>query len=553
MQLDIKTDAPPEIEDYEIIEKIGQGGIAEIYKARQKSLGRHVAIKILFPDLIGDPDIVRRFDREANTIAALNHPNIVHVIDKGISAGRYYFVMEHVDGTSFKEIIGDSKYSIQDKLEIIVMILKGLDYAHKNGVIHRDIKPANILIDKNGNALLADFGIARIPHKGEQENTKSDIIMGTIAYMSPEQRESSTNVDLTADIFSIGVMIYEILTGKRPCGRFKLPSEVNASVSKRFDDIVARCLAEDPADRYQMAVELKNDLLNVISGRARGGTIFKGDITGVENLIGKCQYLDTIRDSKFSSTVLVENKETRELYIIKKNEKSGAGLKESRILASLKHKNIINIIGAGGDARRLIVMTEYAPGGSLADRMIKPYAYDKAMEIMAEVAEGLDFVHKNNIVHGNLRPSNILFTKEDKIKLTDFGLPPHYNMAEKNWYIAPERRNGRQGDIYAMGVILHQMLFGKNPIYDRAGKLFLGNLQKTIPSTLHDILSKLLAIRTTQRYRAVEEFIRDWEEFSHSISSNHTPLEISAQAGKPSHKNNFYKKLLAAIKIFRKS
>ncbi|SYZ72610.1 Serine/threonine protein kinase [Candidatus Zixiibacteriota bacterium] len=550
MQLDIKTDTRPEIDDYEIIEKIGQGGIAEIYKARQKSLGRHVAIKVLFPDLINDPDIVRRFDREANTIAALNHPNIVHVIDKGIAAGRYYFIMEHVDGTSFKEIIGDSKYSIQEKLELLVMVLKGLDYAHKNGVIHRDIKPANILIDKNGNALLADFGIARVPGKGEQENTKSDIIMGTIAYMSPEQRESSASVDLTTDIFSIGVMIYEILVGKRPAGRFKLPSEVNSTVSRRFDDIIARCLAESPADRYQTAVELKNDLLNVISGRARSGAIFKGEIIGVENLIGKCQHLDTIRDSKFSSTVLVENKETRELYIIKKNEKSGAGLKESRILANLKHKNIINILGAGGDNRRLIVMTEYAPGGSLADRMIRPYPYDKAMEIMIEVAEGLDFVHKNNIVHGNLRPSNILFTKENRVKLTDFGLPPHYNMAEKNWYVAPERRNSRQGDIYAMGVILHQMLFGKNPVYDRAGKLFLGNLQKTIPAPLYEIMNKLLAIRTTQRYRAIDEFLNDWDAFKVSITHTHAPLEtpparkISASAG-------WLKKLLQSLKIFK--
>ncbi len=331
MQYDIKTEAPPEIEDYEILEKIGQGGIAEIYKARQKSLGRPVAIKVLFPDLTGDHDIVRRFDREATTIAALNHPNIVHVIDKGISRGRYYFVMEYVDGTSFREIILDEKYAVRDKLEYIVMVLKGLDYAHKNGVIHRDIKPANILIDKDGNALLADFGIAQILAKGEHEMTRSDIVMGTLAYMSPEQRESTAKVDLTTDIFAVGIMIYEILTGKRPVGRFRLPSEVNPKISKRFDDIINRCLAEDPRERYQAAVELKDDLLNVISGRARSGAIFKGELTGVDSLIGKCQYLDTIRDSKFSSTVLVENRETRELYVIKKHEKSSAGLKEARV------------------------------------------------------------------------------------------------------------------------------------------------------------------------------------------------------------------------------
>jgi eukaryotic-like serine/threonine-protein kinase len=523
-----KNEAFPEIKDYEIQAKVGQGGIAEIFRARQKSLDRPVAIKILFPELTNDPDIVRRFDRESTTIAALNHPNIVHVIDKGIADGRYYFVMEYVDGTSFKEIIHSDDYSTRDKMDIIVMVLKGLDYAHKNGVIHRDIKPANILIDSQGNTLIADFGIAQILKKTDHEMTHSDVVMGTLAYMSPEQRESSTKVDLTTDIYAVGIMIYEILVGKRPMGRFKLPSEINANISKRFDDIISRCLAEDPLERYQSAVELKDDLLNLMSGRGRATTVPKTGIGGAESFIGKCQFLDTIRESKYSSTMLVENKETHERYVIKKNEKSSAGLREARLLANLRHKNIIDIFGAGGDLRRLVVMMEYAPGGSLADRMVKTYSYEKALEIIAEAAEGLDFAHKSNIIHGNLRPSNILFTKEDRLKLTDFGLPPHYTMVEKNWYAPPERRAGKQGDIYALGVILYQMLLGKNPAYDRAGKLFFGAMQKAIPAPLQNILNKMLAIRMTARYKGTDEFLYDCEEFRNSIISHQTPLAKEA-------------------------
>ncbi len=520
----VKTESPPELKDYEILEKIGQGGIAEIFKARQKSLSRLVAIKVLFPHYIADPDIVRRFERESVTIAALNHPNIVHIIDKGMADGRYYFVMEYVDGRSFKEIIHSSEFTLRDKLEIIIMILKGLDYAHKNGVIHRDIKPANILIDRNGNALLADFGIALISNKEEHENTNSDIVMGTLAYMSPEQRESSANVDLTTDIFSIGIIIYEILTGHRPMGRFRMPSEVDSMISKRYDNIISRCLAEDPRERFQTAVELKDELLNLISGRTRSAAFPKAEFAGLDSFIGKCQYLDTIRETKYASTLLVENRESQELVVIKKNEKSNAGLKEAKLLSHLKHKNVINIYGAGGDNRKLVVVMEYAPGGSLADRMIKPYPYEKAMAIAAEVAEGLDFAHKNNIIHGDLRPSNILFTRDEKIKLTDFGMPPHYNMMEKNWYAPPERRLSKQADIYALGVILHQLMFGKNPIHDRAGRLFLGALQKSIPTKVYDILSKMLAIRTTLRYRGVEEFLYDWEEFRHSLTQMEKPL-----------------------------
>ncbi|RKX24511.1 MAG: serine/threonine protein kinase, partial [Candidatus Zixiibacteriota bacterium] len=221
MQQKTKNEILPEIRDYEIISKVGQGGIAEIYKARQISLGRNVAIKILFPNLTNDPDIVNRFNLESTTIARLNHPNIVHVIDRGETGGRYYFVMEYVDGTCFKDVIHSSRYDLKQKLAIIVMVLKGLDYAHKNGIIHRDIKPANILIDKHGNALVADFGIAHLVSKPASEVTGTDIVMGTIAYMSPEQKVSSANVSPASDLYSVGIMIYEILVGKKPLGRFK--------------------------------------------------------------------------------------------------------------------------------------------------------------------------------------------------------------------------------------------------------------------------------------------------------------------------------------------
>jgi serine/threonine-protein kinase len=536
----------PEIKDYEILDKIGQGGIAEIYRARQISLDRQVAIKIISAEMVGDADIVRRFDRESVVIANLNHPNIVHIIDKGIADGRYYFVMEYVDGKSFKEIINSPDYTQRDKLEIIIMALKGLDYAHKNGVIHRDVKPANILVDRHGNAMMADFGIAQILKKPDHEQTKSDVVMGTLAYMSPEQRESTASVDQTTDIFAIGIMIYEILVGRRPVGRFKLPSEINSNISTRYDHIVSKCLAENPKDRYQTAVELKDEILNLISGRVKGEVVPKGGYAGAEGFVGKCRFLDTIKESKFSSTVLVENSETGELYVIKRNEKNSAGLKEARILASLKHKNIVNIFGAGGDSKRMVIMMEYAQGGSLAGRMAKPYQYEKAMEIIMQVAEGLDFAHKNNIIHGDLRPSNILFSREEMVRLTDFGFPPHYNMMDKNWYMPPERRVSRQGDIYSLGVILHQMILGSNPNYDRAGKLIFGKFQKSIPARLQNMLSKLLAIRTTMRYRTVEEFMQDWEEFNRTLfRADYAAVPASNDATPPAIDKK--KKMIMAI------
>ncbi|MEE8404060.1 MAG: serine/threonine-protein kinase, partial [candidate division Zixibacteria bacterium] len=242
----IATQRPPKKEvkigEYIVTGKIGQGGIAEIYRAIQPSLNREVAIKILSKSLTDNEDIVRRFERESMVIAKLNHPNIVHVIDRGTTAGRYYFVMEYINGTSLRQVIDSDKISLRIKLESIIEICKGLDYAHKNDIIHRDIKQANILVDKQGNVLITDFGIAQIVGNTDGEQTSTSIVMGTVAYMSPEQKISSRDVDQTTDIYAVGVMIYEILCGKKPLGHFKAPSEINPDISKKFDQIVYKCM-----------------------------------------------------------------------------------------------------------------------------------------------------------------------------------------------------------------------------------------------------------------------------------------------------------------------
>ena len=502
------------IGDYILIGKIGQGGIAEIFRGRQESLNRDVAIKMLFPRLSDDPEILRRFERESVVIGKLSHPNIVHVIDKGKAGDRYYFVMEYVDGTSLREVIDSDKIPTRTKLEMVAQVCKALDYAHKNGVIHRDIKPTNILIDRQGNARVADFGIAQIVGTPESEMTSSDVVMGTLAYMSPEQKVSSTNVDHTTDIYSTGVIIYEILIGKKPLGRFKLPSEIDPAIDQRYDQIIQKCLAQEPKDRFQSVVMLKNAILEVIGGGSSGGQTSDYSVGGVESFVGNCQYLDTIRETRFGSTILVENKINKRLFVIKRHSKGEAGRKEAKLLSSLKHKNIIDVLGSGGDRKTTVIITEYAQGGSLAERMVRKYGWRKAMKIVLQIAAGLDFAHKNNIIHGNLRPSNVLFDADDVVKIIDFGLPIHYDAPKKrNWYSPPEHKQSRQGDVYAVGVVLHQMLAGRNPTYDASGTLRLDDVASVLPEDILRILSKLLAIRVARRYKTFGEMILDWDDF----------------------------------------
>ena len=502
--------------EYLLTGKIGQGGVAEIYKGRQESLDRDVAVKILSTKLTRDPDIVRRFERESLVIAKLNHPNIVHVIDKGSISGRYYFVMEYIDGASLREVIDSERIPLKRKLEMIVEVCKALDYAHKNGVIHRDIKPTNILIDRQGNALVADFGIAQIIGTPEGEMTASDVIMGTLSYMSPEQKVSSTNVDQTTDIYAMGIILYEILVRKKPFGHFKTPSEIDPKINPKFDGIVLKCMAQESKDRYQTAVQLKDAILEAMGDDHSGVPGDDFSVSGEDSFLGKCRYLDTIKETRFGSTVLVENRVNKKLYVIKKHNRSeAAGHREAKMLSSLKHYNIINILGAGGDRKSTVIISEYAQGGSLADRMARKYEWQKGMEIIVSVASGLDFAHRNNILHGNIRPSNILLDADEVVKICDFGLMPHYDGSHKrNWYNPPERKKSRLGDIYSMGVILHQMLTGRNPGYDGGDNLLLDDIRMTLPEDICNMLSKLLAIRVARRYQSCEEFIHDWDDFT---------------------------------------
>ena len=503
------------IGDYTLTGKIGQGGVAVIYKAIQDSLNREVAIKILSKKMSADEEIVRRFERESVVVARLNHPNIVQVIDKGSAGGRYYFVMEYIDGTSLREVIDSKKIPLETKLEAFIQVCKALDYAHKNGIIHRDIKPTNILIDRQGNAKVADFGIAQIIGTPDGEMTSTDIIMGTLAYMSPEQKVSSTNVDHTTDIYAMGVMLYEMLTGKKPLGHFKVPSEINRKIDNRFDNIVLKCLAQEPKDRFKTAVELKDAILETTDEK-RAANRSENDISGIgsDSFMGKCRYLDTIKETRFGSTVLVENRIDKSLYVIKKHDRGEYGKEEANILKSLKHNNIVRIFGSGGDKNTTVIISEYAPGGSLADRMVRIYDWEKAFALMVEVGKGLSFAHKNNIVHGNLRPSNILFDSNDIPKLSDFGLPIHYKETRrKNWYLAPERKSSKVADMYSFGVILFKLITGKNPEYDSQTNLMLGEIRRELPEDICAIFKKLLAIRVSHRFSSCDQFLMDYDDF----------------------------------------
>src|SRR5262249_38632829 len=250
----------------EILELIGRGGMGVVYKARQPRLDRLTALKILAPAISRDPAFAERFAREARALARLSHANIVSVYDFGDSEGLFYFLMEFVDGTSLRQTIRSGRPRTQDALRLVMQACEALRYAHEEGVVHRDIKPENILLDRKGRVKLADFGLARVLSDAhfDVRLTGTHQIMGTLHYMAPEQVEQPLAVDHRADLYSLGVVLYEILTSELPLGRFPLPTQ-KAALDARLDAGVLSALEKEPQRRYQHAGELAADLQNILN------------------------------------------------------------------------------------------------------------------------------------------------------------------------------------------------------------------------------------------------------------------------------------------------
>lgn len=502
----VKTAPSVQIGGYDIIRKIGEGGLADIFLGRQPCLNRLAAIKILKKKLSTDPELVRRFEREATTLAKMSHPNIVHIIERGEDQGRLYFAMQFVEGTDFKEILQKSDWSTEKRLNVLVQVLKGLDYAHKSGVIHRDIKPANILIDREENALIADFGIAHLLDNDTADRTETGTIMGTYAYMSPEQRHNSADVDQTTDIYAVGVILYEVLTGRKPEGHFKWPSELNPQLPNGYDDIVKKALHSDRRERYQKAVEMKDELLALIYSQDKSG-LTSPPTAKIKNFVGTCAFLDTLRDGMYGSTYLVEDRGTRALYVIKKQTKPDIGLRESKLLSNLNHPNILSLHGAGGDDSKLVIVMDYAQGGSLADRLVKPLEWREARQMMLQIARGMDFAHKNNIIHGNLKPSNILFDNADVLKISDFAMLANVEKNATNWYAPPERRKSKQGDIYSAGIIFYQLLTNRAPAFDTHGKFIWIDSNRATSDFQRRLIEGMIANLPTERFKSFAEVV----------------------------------------------
>ncbi|MFW6107647.1 MAG: protein kinase domain-containing protein, partial [bacterium] len=274
---------------FELVRKLGQGAVGVVFLARQTSMDRAVALKVLPKRLAKDKGFVERFLREARAAARLNHPNIVQAIDAGKSGGYFYFAMEYVDGEPLQEVLATTgALPEQWALEIARDVADGLDHAHQAGVLHRDVKPGNIMIGSDRRAKLTDLGLARELQQHDAAITQAGAALGTPHYISPEQVRGERDLDGRTDVYSLGATLYHMLTGSTPFSGgtsaevmahhltepVPSPKKANSEVSYRAAEIVRRAMAKDPDARYPTAAALRDDISDLLVARAGAGPVW---------------------------------------------------------------------------------------------------------------------------------------------------------------------------------------------------------------------------------------------------------------------------------------
>lgn len=482
--------------------------MATVYEGWQHSLNRPVAIKVLDAQLLDDPIVQAQFKQESQLVARLNHPNIIQVIDQGVADNRQpWFVMQYVKSIPLSAILHREDVKLVRKLDLITQICQALSYAHRNNVVHRDIKPANVLVDYDGHVRVVDFGISG--YFAQSGDTRQTAIMGTPAYMAPEQQDPEQPTTHLSDIYALGVLMYEIITGDKPDPELSGGGKIPAPLLK----VIRDCLQQDKALRPQSADEVRQRILGLLQGKHLSNPNWETDRQR-DDIPTDYKLLDVLKENEYGATYLVSESRRQHLLVVKKQHLAyeGQAYKTAKALSGKSHPHIATVHGTAKNDRVFIAVMEYVSGGSLGDRLAQAFELDQWIMIAQQVCRALHYVHEMDLLHGNLRPNNILVQSAGHIKLTDFGFDDHSIGTGVDWYQPFDQEKSVASDIYSVGAVLFHLLTGEVVDHHDAG---INNIDalKVLPKPLEKILRKMLALKPSQRYQSAEDVRKELESF----------------------------------------
>lgn len=500
---------------YTIHEQLGEGGMAIVYLGHQLSLDRPVAIKILNGTLVSDPFVQGQFKQESLLVASLNHPNIIQVIDQGeTSEGRPYFIMQYVKSIALTAVINREDVNLGRKLDIVIQICKALSYAHRNGVVHRDIKPANILVDYEGHVRIVDFGIAGYFSKnnncndtGKGDSDSQSLILGTPNYMAPEQSKPSDKITHLSDIFSLGVLMHELFIGCLPPEQTEKPE----GFSRALWDIIQQCLTVNPVMRIQDADELSAKLIGLSQGRHLQSPRWENE-QKIDALPGNFKLLDILKENAYGATYLVSEPKKKQWLVVKKQsvQFQGSAYSAAKALTGTDHPNIVSIYGTAENERVFITVMEYLKEGSLQDRIAQSFTIDRWILLAQQICQGLHYAHQLGIVHGNLRPSNVLVLNPGHIKVSDFGFSDHGSgndgsRKDFDWYQPGDEEKSFSSDVFSVGAVLFHLVTGTIIHQQREGITNI-NVLEALSKPLAKVIGKSLEKDPKKRFQSIDEF-----------------------------------------------
>lgn len=535
--------AIPQLDGYKINQEFAAGGMAKIYDAIQISLNRPVAIKFLSRKLLSHNEAKELFESESLIIAQLNHPNIVQIIDKGITEeSQPYFVMEKILGIDLSQMLEDGELPFGKKLDIAIQLCKGLAYAHKNGVIHRDIKPSNIIIDQHGNVKILDFGIA-LTSETSADKQSSTSVMGTQGYVAPEQQEDYSNATFASDIYSVGILFIDLFGKRLTSEKKKIAERLNNNLPAPLINLIKKCCHDAATSRYQSLMDVRDELLKI----SQGSHLSKTKVSEVEqenkDLASNFNLLDVLSKTATKRVYLFQKKSNHQLLVIKRTFGELRGLKQAKYLSSLKHPNIINIFAAAKNQQNATIITEYLSGGSLSNQLIQDMSEQNFLLQACQICSALHFAHQNNILHSNLSPNNILFDSKQNLKLSDFGQTFESNddLVSARAYQPPSNQGfSEQYDIYSMGAIFHHMLYGVPP-----GKA-LPVPPRKVTFRLQKLIDNMLAVDPINRPNSAQQVLVELQKIANS--SNKRVRSSMGKATEPATKRKKKKIEVAEVK-----